>query len=61
MKESTCGLDHPAAAKFRQCVIDGDWNKAEAHLSELESLLDDSCTAMVCYKAIKKKEHWKYC
>lgn len=27
MKESGCRLDHPAAAKFRQHVIDGEWSK----------------------------------
>ncbi|KAJ9594415.1 hypothetical protein L9F63_014140, partial [Diploptera punctata] len=27
MQESGCRLDHPAAAKFRQHVMDGDWNK----------------------------------
>lgn len=27
MKESGCRLDHPAAAKFRQHVMDGEWNK----------------------------------
>jgi hypothetical protein len=27
MQESGCRLDHPAAAKFRQHVMDGDWSK----------------------------------
>lgn len=27
MKESGCRLDHPAAAKFRQHVMDGEWSK----------------------------------
>ncbi|CAB0015224.1 unnamed protein product, partial [Nesidiocoris tenuis] len=27
MRESGCRLDHPAAAKFRQHVMDGEWNK----------------------------------
>lgn len=27
MQESGCRLDHPAAAKFCQHVMDGDWNK----------------------------------
>ncbi|KAJ8964842.1 hypothetical protein NQ317_006891 [Molorchus minor] len=27
MSESGCRLDHPAAAKFRQHVMDGDWSK----------------------------------
>lgn len=27
MKESGCRLDHPAAAKFRQHVMEGEWTK----------------------------------
>lgn len=27
MQESGCRLDHPAAAKFKQHVMDGEWNK----------------------------------
>ncbi|KAK7576445.1 hypothetical protein V9T40_012731 [Parthenolecanium corni] len=42
MKESGCRLDHPAAAKFRQHVIDGEWSKAENDLNELKQLLDNS-------------------
>lgn len=42
MQESGCRLDHPAAAKFRQHVMDGDWNKADSDLTELKSLLDPS-------------------
>ncbi|XKL61463.1 hypothetical protein PGB90_008520 [Kerria lacca] len=42
MKESGCRLDHPAAAKFRQHVIDGEWTKAENDLNELKMLLDNS-------------------
>lgn len=39
MQESGCRLDHPAAAKFRQHVMDGDWNKADHDLNELKSFL----------------------
>ena len=39
MQESGCRLDHPAAAKFCQHVMDGDWNKAEMDLSELKNVL----------------------
>ncbi|XP_039284126.1 WD repeat-containing protein 26 isoform X2 [Nilaparvata lugens] len=42
MQESGCRLDHPAAAKFRQHVMDGDWNKADNDLNELKSLLESS-------------------
>lgn len=39
MQESGCRLDHPAAAKFCQHVMDGDWNKAEMDLTELKNVL----------------------
>ena len=42
MQESGCRLDHPAAAKFRQHVMDGDWSKADSDLNELKSLLEPS-------------------
>ncbi|KAK4313096.1 hypothetical protein Pmani_015522 [Petrolisthes manimaculis] len=41
MSESGCRLDHPAAARFRHCVMGGEWAKAESALSELRTLLDD--------------------
>ncbi|RXG72864.1 WD repeat-containing protein 26 [Armadillidium vulgare] len=46
MKESTCGLDHPSAALFRQCVLDGEWSKAESHLNELQGLLEEPSIAL---------------
>ncbi|XP_019874783.2 WD repeat-containing protein 26 [Aethina tumida] len=39
MSESKCRLDHPAAAKFRQHVMDGDWTKADHDLQELKPML----------------------
>lgn len=47
MQESGCRLDHPAAAKFRQHVMDGDWSKADCDLSELKSLLYPSSNNML--------------
>lgn len=41
MTESGCRLDHPAAAKFRQHIMDGDWNKADHDLQELKPLLGE--------------------
>lgn len=41
MAESGCRLDHPAAAKFRQHVMDGDWTKADHDLQELQLLLGE--------------------
>lgn len=42
IQESGCGLDHPAAAKFQTHIMEGDWTKAEADLSDLKSLLETS-------------------
>lgn len=42
MSESGCRLDHPAAARFRHCVMEGEWAKADAALSELRNMLDDA-------------------
>ncbi|KAF2901274.1 hypothetical protein ILUMI_04911 [Ignelater luminosus] len=42
MAESGCRLDHPAAAKFRQHVMDGDWSKADHDLQELKALLGEA-------------------
>jgi len=42
MQESGCMLEHPAAAKFRSHVMDGEWDKADADLSELRSMVE--CT-----------------
>jgi hypothetical protein len=39
MQESGCRLDHPAAAKFRQHVMDGDWSKVIHLLVSLRVLL----------------------
>ncbi|CAG0883506.1 unnamed protein product [Darwinula stevensoni] len=39
MAESGCRLDHPAAAKFRQHVMNGEWAKAEADLIEISPFL----------------------
>ncbi|XP_047002350.1 WD repeat-containing protein 26 isoform X2 [Schistocerca americana] len=47
MQESGCRLDHPAAAKFRQHVMDGDWNKADNDLNELKPLLEGSSQCLV--------------
>uniref|UniRef100_A0A4W4HR34 WD repeat-containing protein 26 n=1 Tax=Electrophorus electricus TaxID=8005 RepID=A0A4W4HR34_ELEEL len=39
MQESGCRLEHPAATKFRNHVMEGEWDKAENDLSELKSLM----------------------
>lgn len=47
MQESGCRLDHPAAAKFRQHVMDGDWTKAEHDLSELKTFLNGANQSLI--------------
>lgn len=47
MLESGCRLDHPAAAKFRQHVMDGDWTKADHDLQELRPLLGENNSLLV--------------
>lgn len=42
MEESGLHLEHPAAATFRQHVLDGDWVKADHDLRALHDLLRDS-------------------
>jgi len=50
IQESGCRLEHPAAAKFRQHVMDGDWNKADNDLNELKSLLDGTSSSLAQMK-----------
>ncbi|XP_017291592.1 WD repeat-containing protein 26-like [Kryptolebias marmoratus] len=39
MQESGCRPEHPSATKFRNHVIEGDWDKAESDLNELKALM----------------------
>ncbi|XP_078505978.1 WD repeat-containing protein 26 isoform X2 [Lissotriton helveticus] len=39
MQESGCRLEHPSATKFRNHVMEGEWDKAENDLNELKSLV----------------------
>jgi len=44
-------FEHPAAAKFRQHVLDGDWDKVITTgllLVTLSSVYDHTCTDYVC-------------
>lgn len=40
MQESGCSLEHPAATKFREHVLSGDWHKADYDLQELQSIVE---------------------
>ncbi|XP_006806085.1 WD repeat-containing protein 26 [Neolamprologus brichardi] len=39
MQESGCRLEQPSATKFRNHVIEGEWDKAESDLNELKALM----------------------
>ncbi|NWH64140.1 WDR26 protein, partial [Geococcyx californianus] len=39
MQESGCRLEHPSATKFRNHVMEGEWDKAENDLNELKALV----------------------
>ncbi|XP_055782362.1 WD repeat-containing protein 26-like isoform X1 [Salvelinus fontinalis] len=39
MQESGCRLEHPSATKFRNHVVEGEWDKAESDLNELKALM----------------------
>lgn len=60
MQESGCRLDHPAAAKFRQHVMDGDWNKADHDLNELKSFLNGASQSLVVKILSLKFFSYKY-
>lgn len=47
MKESGCSLEHPAAMKFRQHVLSGEWTKADQDLHEIKSIIDDCSTNII--------------
>lgn len=40
MGESNCYLEHPSATKFREHVLVGDWNKADADLKVKDTVSD---------------------
>lgn len=60
MQESGCRLDHPAAAKFKQHVMDGEWNKAENDLNELKLLLDNTDTLVEMKFLLLEQKYLEY-
>ncbi|KAM4693243.1 WD repeat-containing protein 26 [Discoglossus pictus] len=48
MQESGCRLEHPSATKFRNHVMEGEWDKAENDLNELKSLVHSPHAVMAC-------------
>ncbi|KAG7474029.1 WD repeat-containing protein 26-like [Solea senegalensis] len=39
MQESGCRLEHPSATRFRNHVMEGEWDKAESDLNELKAMM----------------------
>lgn len=60
MLESGCRLDHPAAAKFRHHVMDGDWNKADHDLQELKGLLGEANNLVEMKFLILEQKYLEY-
>ncbi|KAL6438733.1 hypothetical protein ACFW04_004609 [Cataglyphis niger] len=60
MQESGCRLDHPAAAKFRQHVMDGDWNKADHDLNELKSFLKSTHQSLEMKFLLLEQKYLEY-
>ncbi|KAM4040849.1 LOW QUALITY PROTEIN: WD repeat-containing protein 26 [Anomaloglossus baeobatrachus] len=48
MQESGCRLEHSSATKFRNHVMEGEWDKAENDLNELKSLVHSPHAVMPC-------------
>ncbi|OCT77552.1 hypothetical protein XELAEV_18028644mg [Xenopus laevis] len=48
MQESGCRLEHPSATKFRNHVMEGEWDKAENDLNELKSLVHSPHAVLAC-------------
>ncbi|KAF5304558.1 hypothetical protein FQA39_LY09609 [Lamprigera yunnana] len=60
MLESGCRLDHPAAAKFRQHIMDGDWTKADHDLQELKGLLGEANNLVEMKFLILEQKYLEY-
>ncbi|XP_073527963.1 WD repeat-containing protein 26 isoform X1 [Phyllobates terribilis] len=48
MQESGCRLEHSSATKFRNHVMEGEWDKAENDLNELKSLVHSPHAVLQC-------------
>ncbi|MBN3292843.1 WDR26 protein, partial [Polypterus senegalus] len=59
MQESGCRLEHPAATKFRNHVMEGEWDKAENDLNELKSLMHSPNAVVVTKGMILNNPLWE--
>lgn len=59
MQESGCCLENPAATKFRQHVMAGDWIKADHYLQELMPMIEAKQPSIVVSAVVFFAENWK--
>ncbi|KAM6935770.1 WD repeat-containing protein 26 [Lycodopsis pacificus] len=56
MQDSGCRLEHPSATKFRNHVMEGEWDKAESDLNELKALMQSpSATVRMKFLLLQQK------
>ncbi|XP_025026886.1 WD repeat-containing protein 26 isoform X1 [Python bivittatus] len=55
MQESGCRLEHPSATKFRNHVMEGEWDKAENDLNELKPLVHSSNAIVMKFLLLQQK------
>lgn len=59
MQESGCRLEHPAATKFRNHVMEGEWEKVNLHMACLEIVVIE--IVEIVQNCLKNKEGKKQC
>ncbi|XP_016362190.1 WD repeat-containing protein 26-like [Sinocyclocheilus anshuiensis] len=60
MQESGCRLEHPAATKFRNHVMEGEWEKAESDLNELKALMHSPSAVMRMKFLLLQQKYLEY-
>lgn len=59
MQESGCRLEHPAATKFRNHVMEGEWEKVSLHMACLEIVVIE--IVEIVQNCLKNKEGKNQC
>uniref|UniRef100_A0A668ASC6 WD repeat-containing protein 26 n=2 Tax=Myripristis murdjan TaxID=586833 RepID=A0A668ASC6_9TELE len=60
MQESGCRLEHPSATKFRNHVMEGEWDKAESDLNELKALMHSPSAIVVSSRPVILRLRMKF-
>ncbi|KAL3267374.1 hypothetical protein HHI36_011505 [Cryptolaemus montrouzieri] len=58
--ESGCRLDHPAAVKFKNHILDADWSKADHALQELQPLINSPSSLVEMKFLILEQKYLEY-